>query len=627
MLGSLLAVIGCGPRLLGHDGGNGGEAGETAATGEGTLSGADGAELPADTTTGELVPPVLELGFSQIKQFDFGWAPVPAATHYQLLERVTPEDEYVQLGGDIVEPGISVAMPLHLRLGASYVLRACDAVDCVESEPVEVVSSMAEAVGYFKASNTDAGDDFAKSIALSRDGSTLAVGAHFEDSGATGIDGDQSDDSAQAAGAVYVFVRNEADEWSPQAYIKASNTDASDFFGWSIALDGNGDTLAVGAIGESSDATGIDGDQSDESAPGAGAVYVFVRDASNEWSQQAYVKASNTDAGDAFGHSVSLSDDGDRLAIGSELEASSATGIDGDQSDDFASQAGAVYVLSRGDDDVWSHQAYLKASNTDVGHRFGSIVAMSSGGDVLAVGAPFESSGATGIDGDQSDESAPGAGAVYVFVRDDDRGWSQQAYVKASNAGTGDAFGTELALSGDGNTLAVGAPTEPSNAIGIDGDQADDSTPTAGAIYVYAREPEGTWSQQAYVKASNTHAWAWFGFKTALSADGSILAVGAMRERSTSTGIGGSQMIESRGPYIVGATYVFVRAANSTWMQRAYVKASNSGAQIEHGASVALSADGNILAVGGRGEDSSAVGIGGDQTDASAMGSGAVYLY
>ena len=105
---------------------------------------------------------------------------------------------------------------------------------------------MAAAVGYFKASNTGADDLFGHSIALSADGNTLAVGAVYEDSAATGIGGNQADNSAIDSGAVYVFTRA-GSSWSQQAYFKASNTDAGDGFGDSLALPSDASTLAVGA--------------------------------------------------------------------------------------------------------------------------------------------------------------------------------------------------------------------------------------------------------------------------------------------------------------------------------------------------------------------------------------------
>jgi len=78
----------------------------------------------------------------------------------------------------------------------------------------------------------------------------------------------------------------------------------------------DGNTLAVGAISEDSRATSINNTQfeKDDSANGAGAVYVFTRTGA-AWSQQAYIKGSNTDAGDLFGYSVGLSDDGNTLRL------------------------------------------------------------------------------------------------------------------------------------------------------------------------------------------------------------------------------------------------------------------------------------------------------------------------
>jgi len=468
---------------------------------------------------------------------------------------------------------------------------------------------------YLKASNTGAGDEFGISIALSADGSTLAVGAIHEDSAATGIGGSQADNSASDSGAVYVFTRS-GTTWSQQAYLKASNTDAIDQFGMSVTLSADGSTLAVGASTEDSAATGIGGNQADNSASSAGAVYVFTRSGTT-WSQQAYLKASNTGAVDQFGTSVALSADGSTLAVGAFRESSSATGIGGNQGDG-AFGAGAVYVFTRSGT-TWSQQAYVKASNTNTGDQFGMSVALSGDGSTLAVGAPFEFSAATGIDGNQADNSASSAGAVYVFTRSGAT-WSQQAYVKASNTDMGDEFGLSVALSGDGSTLAVGAAFEDSAATGIDGNQADNSASNAGAVYVYTRSGT-TWHQQAYVKASNTGTGDVFGWSLALSADGTTLVVGARLEASVATGIGGSQ---GDGAFGAGAVYVYTRSG-TTWSQWAYVKASNTHKGDEFGFCIALSADGT-LAVGARQESSAATGVGGNQADNSASASGAVYV-
>jgi cysteine-rich repeat protein len=476
---------------------------------------------------------------------------------------------------------------------------------------------------YIKASNTNGGDIFGSSVALSADGSTLAVGAFLEASAATGVGGDQSDDSATGAGAVYVFTRSGA-TWIQQAYLKASNASSDDWFGHTIALSADGSTLAVSALREASAATGIDGDQADNSTDWAGAVYVFTRSGTT-WSQQAYVKASNTGYQDIFGVSLALSADGSTLAVGAPDESSAATGINGNQADDSAQGAGAVYVFTRSGA-AWSQQAYVKASNTSVNYAFGMSVALSGDASILAVGSPNEPSGATGIDGDQLDVSAGAAGAVYVFRRSG-TGWAQQAYVKASNTGASDWFGNTIALSGDGSTLAVGAIWEASAATGINGDQADDSAAQSGAVYIFTSSSQAqaqAWSQQAYLKASNTEAGDYFSDSLALSGDGSTLVVGAPFEDSTARGIAGDEADNSAE--VAGAAYVFSRAGGA-WRQQAYVKASNTGPEDIFGDSVAISADGFIVAVGARSEASAATGIEGDQADDSAAGAGAVYVF
>jgi hypothetical protein len=238
------------------------------------------------------------------------------------------------------------------------------------------------------------------------------VGAPGEDSAATGIGGDQADNAALDAGAVYVLARS-GTAWSQEAYVKASNTGAGDRFGAGLALSGDGATLAVGASGEDSAAAGAGGNEADDSAADAGAVYVLAR-SGPAWSQQAYLKASNTGAGDGFGRSVALSSDAAALVVGASGEGSAATGVGGDQADDSAAPAGAVYVLARGGA-AWTQQAYVKASNTGAGDGFGASVALSADGSTLAANATGEDSAATGIDGDQADNSAESAGAVYLF--------------------------------------------------------------------------------------------------------------------------------------------------------------------------------------------------------------------
>ena len=345
--------------------------------------------------------------------------------------------------------------------------------------------------------------------------------------------------------------------------------------------------------------------------------------------QIGYLKASNGEAYDHFGcggastghtgNSVTISRDGNTLAIGAPYESSGARGIDGEQSDNSVFASGAVYVFTR-EGENWIQQAYVKASNTGATDLFGSSVVLSGDGNTLAVAAPFESSAATGIDGEENDDSIPQAGAVYVFTRIGTT-WSQQAYIKASNTGRagagnefgdGDQFGYSLALSADGDTLAVGAITEDSISRSIGENQQDDTLDASGAVYIFARAGE-TWSQQAYLKASNSEGGDLFGFAVAISDDGNTIAGGAGDEDCLLPGINppgcDNDSPEDIGANIwVGAAYVFVRQGN-TWTEQAFVKASNPRPYNSFGVRLALSGDGDTLAVTAYLEDEATTGV------------------
>ena len=188
---------------------------------------------------------------------------------------VTPtaadEGATIEVQGVVVASGTASA-PIDLGMGTSAVSLVVTAEDGTTEKTYAVVFDRAYTgqAAYVKASNTGADDRFGRAVALS--GDTLVVGAPYEASSATGVDGDQADDDRPKSGAAYVFVRDGV-TWVQQAYLKASNTDAYDEFGYSVAL--SGDTLVVGARAESSTATGVDGNQADDTASVSGAAYVF----------------------------------------------------------------------------------------------------------------------------------------------------------------------------------------------------------------------------------------------------------------------------------------------------------------------------------------------------------------
>ena len=210
---------------------------------------------------------------------------------------------------------------------------------------------------------------------------------------------------------MYTFSRS-GTTWTQDAYIKASNTYSGYTFGACVAWSSDGTTLAVGSEGEQSAATGIGGSQTDRTAPGSGAVYVFSH--TTGYAQQAFIKASNTGGDDRFGRYLATSSDGNTLVVGAFNEDSASTGLDGQQTNDSQPNSGAAYLFQRSSS-TWSQVHYIKAPNTGFEDGFGSAISLTSTGKTLVVGAPQESSSATGINGNESDDSDQYAGAAYIF--------------------------------------------------------------------------------------------------------------------------------------------------------------------------------------------------------------------
>ena len=448
-------------------------------------------------------------------------------------------------------------------------------------------------LAYGKASRTGTRFRFGNAMAL--DGDTLVVGALQENIAPTSGGADVNE-----VGAVYVFVRS-GDAWTQQARLIPSVITDQSFllhFGSAVALSGN--TLAIGAPGDDSSSKGtVGGNPADLGAAQSGAVYVYVRSGTT-WAQQAYVKASNTGMGDGFGTAVALS--GDLLAVGAPEEDSAASGVNaGDPANDDAQNAGAVYVLHRVGT-AWSQEAYLKPSTTRPGDNFGAAVSLFGG--TLAVGAPGESSSARNVGGAEDDTSAPGAGAAYVFLRSG-IGWSQQAYVKASNTAASDQFGGAVAVSTD--TLAVGAIYETGTGSGANADPQMRTTTRTGAVYIYRLNT--AWSPQAYLKAEHPTGLGCFGTSLALSGD--LLAVGALFD----------------GPGLGPGAAALFAPEGGHWVPTGRIVASNADTNDQFGTSVALSAD--TLAVGAPLEASAATGVNppGGQADNTAEQAGAIYVY
>lgn len=456
-------------------------------------------------------------------------------------------------------------------------------------------------IDYLKASNTDTEDYFGESIAI--DGDTIVVGAPGESSNATAINGNQSDNSEEFSGAAYVFVRTSAG-WQQQAYLKPNNTETYDYFGNEVAI--SGDTIVVAADEESSASTS---DPQNNSAFVAGAVFVFVR-SNGIWTRQAYLKAPEPEEYDFFGSSIAI--DGDTLVVTARGDDSSSRGVGGDPTNNGRQDSGAAFVFVRSGT-TWSRQAFLKADNADADDGLGDSVAIS--GNTIVVGAVIESGGATGVNGDGTSNTALESGAAYVFVRSG-ANWSQQAYLKASNAQAGDYFGFSVDI--DGDTIVVGADGEDSSIPGIN-PVHNDSSQDVGAAYVFVRSGT-TWTEQAYLKASNAESADLFG--NAVAVEGDVVAVGTFAEDSGGNAFTANP--DDNSAPGAGAVYVFTRRG-MTWSETSYLKAPVSETNDYFGARVAMSR--GVLVIGAPNEDSSATGINGSQTNNNSFESGAVYVF
>ena len=159
----------------------------------------------------------------------------------------------------------------------------------------------------------------------------------------------------------------------------------------------------------------------------------------------------------------------------------------------------SVTILQRTAAGSWTEQATLAPALGSPEDKFADeSVALSENGQLLVVGASMEDSNATGVDGDRTNDAAPNSGAAYVFARVD-AGWTELAYLKASNAEAGDRFGTFISTNRDGTVIAVTAQEEASSSKT---DPLDNRSPGSGAVYVF-EATGGRWMQVAYLKSSS----------------------------------------------------------------------------------------------------------------------------
>ena len=395
-----------------------------------------------------------------------------------------------------------------------------------------------------QASDKQASDFFGFSVSISEDGNTAIVAASHDD----------TTSGYNNAGGAYIFTRS-GTTWTQQAKIQASDGRSMDYFGWSIAISGDGNTAIVGAFG-------------------ANSAYIFTwSETSSSWSEQEKIQA----ASDQFGRSVSISDDGNTAIVGAPYDDTGVT------------NAGSAYIFTRSGT-TWTQQQKIQASDKQVDDYFGTSVSISSDGNTAIVGAYGEDTGATSA-------GATSAGAAYIFTwSETSSSWSEQEKIQASDKQASDFFGFSVSISEDGNTAIVGAYGE------------DTGGSDAGAAYIFTRS--GTsWSEQQKIQASDKQASDQFGRSVSISDDGNTAIVGAYLEDTGATE-------EDTGVTDAGSAYIFTRSG-TTWTQQRKIQASDKQAYDLFGWSVAISGDGETTIVGAIYEDTVGAPTGASDTGAA----------
>ncbi len=369
---------------------------------------------------------------------------------------------------------------------------------------------------------------FGHCVSLSTDGKILLSGSN-----------------SQSNGRAYIYKWN-LSNWD-EIELKRSSSFANDYFGTAVTINGNGDIAAVGAYGYSNK---------------KGKVYIFKQNDifANIWDEVTSVSAMDASDADNFGYSVAFSKDGSTLVVGSPGKDSGAN-----------LNTGMVYVFNKVSD-AWMETFQLTAIVPAAENVFGSSVAVSSDGNVIAVSAPYASQN---------------MGAVYIFRKSG--GIYNQIKITAADELENNFFGTSLSMSDNGNVLASTSPGAKKG-----------SNLNQGTAYIF--EYNGTsWNQTALITASDGSANDHFGNSISISSNGEIVA------------IANSQKDESAGAD-AGAIYIYKKSAG-VYSEFIKYTAVDGYQNYLLGSSVAISSDGTRITAGASG----------DSTDARS--SGAVYVF
>jgi len=383
------------------------------------------------------------------------------------------------------------------------------------------------------ASDNQLGDEFGHALDINSSGNTIIVGAHQEDTGGTG------------AGSSYIFTKNSSDIWSERQKIQASDKQSGDIFGYSVAIDGLGNTTVIGAHRENTGGSN------------AGAAYVFTKNSSDIWSEKQKLLSSDIQAYDFFGYSVAVNSEGNTAVIGANHE--DTGGVD----------AGAAYIFTKNSSDIWSQRQKIQASDKQASDFFGDSVAINSAGTLAIIGAASEDTGGTD------------AGAVYVFTKNSSDIWSERQKLLSSDLQAGDQFGISLDINAAGNIAIIGASYE------------DTGATSAGSSYIFTKNASDIWNESQKIQASDILAQSHFGSSVSINDIGDMVVIGAFDKDQIST-------------LNAGAVYIFTKNSSDVWNQYQKLQASDFSTNNYFGIDVCIDSVGANILAGANGNSSDA---------------------
>ncbi len=312
-------------------------------------------------------------------------------------------------------------------------------------------------------------DQMGGSVALSADGNTLLVGTPYQ----------EDDDFSANSGAAYVFVRS-GNVWTQQAKLTSDGKIYGEHFGNSVSLSADGNTALIGSPGRAR-----------AGSQDVGGAWVFTR-SGNSWSPGPTVYPSDLDAYDIYGAEVSLSSDASLALISAPGQTDSSGKVD----------KGVVYVFTRSGV-AWTQQTKLAISNNSYGHYFGGSIALNDDATIALIG-------------DYAAQEAEGyVGVAYIFIRSGSI-WTKQAKLTANDRAPDDEFGANVALDSSGNTALIMASYED-----------DSGTANNGAAYIFTNMG-GVWTQRSKLLAKDKQNYDYFGISGILSPDGRTALVGSL---------------------------------------------------------------------------------------------------